>query len=288
MTQAHVHEGGRQAALRLPVKQMAPAWGALVLLAIIGWIVTVQQAQGMGIGPGPMGLAPPAFIFLWVVMMAAMMFPSVAPIAIMWSRTIVARSTGARRAWRIGSFVCGYLIAWAGFGVIAYLALVATEWLVEESPDVAHWLGVAIFVVAGVYQLTPLKDACLRHCRTPMASLLHYANFKGAARDLRVGLHHGVYCVGCCWGLMLVLVAVGVMNVPAMIALAVVIFLEKLWSRGWVLTRVVAVVFIAIAVLAAFDPSLLPALRPAAGMGGMTDEQPADGMAPEPADMGAM
>jgi len=232
-----------------------------ILLAGLGWIVTIDQTRGMGTAPGAMGLALPAFIAMWVVMMAAMMFPSVAPIAIMWSRTIVARSTGTERAWRISTFVGGYLVAWAAYGVLAYLALLATEQLVQSAPEAAHWLGVAIFAVAGMYQLTPLKNACLRHCRSPMMSLLHYANFKGKARDFRVGLHHGLYCVGCCWGLMLVLVAVGVMNVPAMIVLASVIFLEKLWKRGWLLTRVVGAAFLVIAVAAAFNPSLLPALR---------------------------
>jgi predicted metal-binding membrane protein len=278
---AHVHEGGREAALRLPARQMAPAWAALVILAILGWFVTIDQARGMGVGPGTMGLALPAFIALWIVMMAAMMFPSVAPIAIMWSRTIVAKTTGARRAWRMSTFVAGYLVAWTAYGALAFLALLGTERLVEEAPGAAHRLGVGIFVVAGLYQLTPMKDACLRHCRSPMMSLLHYANYKGTMRDLRVGIHHGLYCVGCCWGLMLVLVAVGVMNIPAMITLAAVIFLEKLWKRGWLLTRAVGVAFLVIAVAAAFDPSLLPALRPADSM----DTMPA---ATTPSDAGSM
>lgn len=267
---AHRHEGGHSAALDLPVRQMAPAWAALVLLALLGWIVTIDQARGMGVGPGTMGLALPAFILLWVVMMSAMMFPSVGPVAIMWSRSIAARSTGAQRTWRISTFVAGYLLAWAAFGVLAFMALLATQRLVDVSPDAAHWLGVAIFAVAGVYQLTPLKSACLRHCRSPMMSLLHYASFRGRARDLRVGTHHGIYCVGCCWGLMIVLVAVGVMNIPAMIALAVVIFLEKLWSYGWLLTRLVGVAFLVIALVAVFKPTLLPALRPSTSMDTMT------------------
>jgi predicted metal-binding membrane protein len=216
-----------------------------------------------------MGLALPAFIAMWVVMMAAMMFPSLAPVAILWSRTIVAKSTGRIRAWRIGTFVTGYLVAWAGFGVLAFIALLATEQLVETNPDLARWLGVAVFAVAGLYQLTPLKNSCLRHCRSPMMSLLHYANFKGAGRDFRVGLHHGVYCVGCCWGLMIVLIAVGVMNVPAMILLAVVIFLEKLWAYGWVLSRVVGFAFLAVAVVAAVEPSIIPALQPVTTMSPM-------------------
>ena len=262
-TAAQTEAGRRAAALGLPPKQLAPAWAALVVLAVLAWFVTVRQASGMGVGPGPMGLALPAFLVLWVAMMAAMMFPSVAPIAIMWSRAIQNRSTGWRRTWRIATFVAGYLLAWAAYGVLAFAALVATEKLVGASPEAAKWLGVAIFAVAGIYQLTPLKNACLRHCRSPMMAFLHYASFRGRLRDLRVGTHHGVYCVGCCWGLMLVLVAVGVMNIAAMAGLAAVIFLEKLWSRGELLSRGIGIVFIAIAIAASFNPSLLPALRPA-------------------------
>jgi predicted metal-binding membrane protein len=154
-------------------------------------------------------------------------------------------------------------MAWAAYGAIAFVALVGTERLVDTSPEAAKWLGVAIFAVAGLYQLTPIKNACLRHCRSPMMAFLHYASFTGRLRDLRVGAHHGLYCVGCCWGLMLVLVAVGVMNIAAMAALGAAIFLEKIWSRGELLTRVIGVSFIAIAVVAAFAPSILPALRPA-------------------------
>ena len=212
----------------LPARQLVPAWTALVLLAVLAWFVTVDQANGMGVGTGTMGMSLAAFLAMWVVMMAAMMFPSVAPVAILWSRTITARSTGATRTWRIAQFVTGYLIAWTAYGLLAYVVLLLSGRLVEQAPEVARWVGVAIFAVAGIYQLTPLKSACLRHCRSPMMSLLHYGNFKGSARDLRVGVHHGLYCVGCCWGLMIVLVAVGVMNVAAMAVLAAVIAIEKL------------------------------------------------------------
>jgi len=222
----------------------------------------------MGLGPGTIGLALPLFVALWVAMMAAMMFPSVAPVAILWTRTIVARASGAERAMRIAQFVTGYMVAWAGYGLVAFGVLVATDRLVSDTPAAAKWLGVAVFAAAGVYQLTPLKRACLRHCRSPMTSLFHYANFKGHARDLRVGIHHGLYCVGCCWGLMIVLVAVGVMNVAAMAALAGVIFLEKLWRGGETFAKVVGVAFLVAAALVPFTPSLIPALHQmTSGMG---------------------
>lgn len=245
----------------IPFRQVAPAWGALLLLAVLAWVVTIDQARGMGVGLGTMGLALVPFLALWVVMMAAMMFPSVAPVAIMWSKVIRATSDGWRRAWRLSSFVAGYLVAWAAFGVAAYLALWGTQRLIEARPGSAPWLGAAVFAVAGIYQLTPLKQACLRHCRSPMSALLHYGNYQGPAKDLRVGIHHGLYCVGCCWGLMLILIAVGVMNIGAMVALAVIIFVEKIWRHGAGLSQVVGVAFLVMAALVPFVPWLLPGLK---------------------------
>jgi predicted metal-binding membrane protein len=245
----------------LTLRQAAIPWSVLGVLAALAWLVTLRQSRGMGIGPGTMGMAFPLFMGMWVAMMAAMMFPSVAPIAILWTRSIAKRSEGAERARRIGSFIAGYLVAWGAFGAVAFGALLGTQRLVEWSPDAAKWLGVSLFALAGVYQLTPLKSSCLRHCRSPMTQLLRYASFKGRARDLRVGMHHGAYCVGCCWGVMIVLVAVGVMNVAAMVGLAAVIFLEKLWKRGEFFSRAIGVAFLAIAALAVFYPDLLPALH---------------------------
>jgi predicted metal-binding membrane protein len=248
-------------ATSLPFRKLAPAWAALLLVAVLAWVVTVDQSRGMGVGPGTMGLALVPFLALWIVMMAAMMFPSVAPVAILWSNVIRGKSDGWHRVWRLSSFIAGYIVAWAVFGVAAYVALLETQRLVDARPGAASWLGVAVFAAAGLYQLTPLKQACLRHCRSPMMALFHYSGFKGPARDLRVGIHHGLYCVGCCWGLMLVLVAVGVMNVAAMVALAVIIFVEKLWRRGVGLSKAVGIAFLLLAVLVPFAPWLLPGLR---------------------------
>jgi predicted metal-binding membrane protein len=261
MTQlAQPTEGGRTA-LGLPLRQLAPAWSALIALAVLAWFVTIDQARGMGVGLGTMGLALAPFLGLWVVMMGAMMFPSVAPVAILWTKVIRGRSDGWHRAWRLSTFVAGYLIAWCAFGMLAYLALIGTEHLVERAPGSASWIGAAVFLTAGVYQLTPLKQACLRHCRSPMMSLLHYGSFNGPAKDLRVGTHHGLYCVGCCWGLMLVLVAVGVMNVAVMAALAAIILVEKLWPQGAGLSKAIGVGFLVLAALVPFAPWLLPGLR---------------------------
>ena len=193
-------------------------------------------------------------------MMTAMMFPSVAPMALLWIRSVSARSRTRDRVAGIALFLAGYLCAWTAFGAVVYISLVGTDKLANDSPGAARWVGVAIFAIAGIYQLTPLKRACLRRCRTPFGSIFHYASYRGPARDIRVGMHHGLYCVSCCWGLMIVLVAVGAMNIPVMIALAGVIFIEKVWRHGQLVSRFVGLSLLVLAILAALVPSLLPGL----------------------------
>jgi predicted metal-binding membrane protein len=246
-------------------------------MAALAWAVTVIQARGMGVGPGTMGLSLAAFLALWVVMMTAMMFPSVAPMVVVWVRSVSARPTRGARVTGVAEFLCGYLVAWAAFGLLAYGVLIAVDRLVDGSPTTAKWVGAGIFLLAGVYQLTPLKGACLRHCRSPIGSLFHYASFKGPARDLRVGTHHGLYCVGCCWGLMIVLVAVGTMNIAVMAALAAVILIEKIWRYGRPFATAVGVTLIVLAVSALFVPRLLPGLSPT---NPMSDQMPAQMSAP--------
>ncbi|MFJ3105588.1 DUF2182 domain-containing protein [Streptomyces sp. NPDC086835] len=245
----------------LPRRDLAAAWILMVLLAGSAWVLTVAQSHDMAMEPGTMGLALPLFLLLWVIMMVAMMFPSMAPVAITWARAIGRQSAGAARAARIAQFAGGYLIAWTAFGLVAYGALAATARLVDGSPEAGRWLGAAAFLLAGLYQFGPLKRVCLLHCRNPLSHLVRYARFRPWARDLRVGAHHGLYCVGCCWGLMIVLLPLGVMNVAAMAALAAVIFLEKLWRWGPWLTWAVGITFLVLAALAPFQEWLLPGLR---------------------------
>jgi len=228
---------------------------------VLAWVVTIAMTGSMGAGPGTMGLSIGAFLVVWVVMMTAMMFPSVAPMVIVWIRSVAARPTRQARIFGVSTFLLGYLVAWAAFGALVYVVLVGADRLVDLDPDVARWAGVAIFAIAGIYQLTPLKSVCLRHCRSPVGSLFHYASYSGPARDLRVGAHHGLYCVGCCWGLMILLVAVGAMNIPAMVALAAVIFIEKVWRHGRGFATAVGIALLVLAGLALFVPSLLPGLR---------------------------
>ncbi|MGA5063405.1 DUF2182 domain-containing protein [Streptomyces exfoliatus] len=254
----------------LPTRDLAAAWILVVLIAVPAWVLTIGQARGMGVEPGTMGMALPLFLLLWVTMMSAMMLPSMAPVAITWVRGIGRQSSGWTRTARSVEFVGGYLLVWTAFGVLAYAALAFTGGLVDDHPTAGRWIGAIAFLLAGLYQLSPLKHVCLRHCRDPLSHLVRYAGFRRPARDLRVGVHHGAYCVGCCAGLMVVFVPLGVMNVAAMAGLALVIFVEKLWSRGPLLTTVVGVAFLVLAVLAPFQDWMLPGLQGSMpSMGGM-------------------
>ena len=199
----------------------------LLILAAGAWAATVVLARGMAGMTGTMGLGLAVFVPVWTLMMAAMMLPSVAPTASLYAKTVQ-----ANRMPRMAGLVAGYLAVWAAAGVPAYGLAWLGGWLTGTHPSAAHVVAVAVFAACGVYQLSRLKDRCLAHCRSPLALLLHYGSYRGRLRDLRVGAHHGGYCLGCCWGLMVILVAVGVMNVAAMVGLAGLVLTEKTWRWG--------------------------------------------------------
>ena len=179
----------------------------------------------MDAGPGTDLGALGWFIGIWVTMMAAMMLPSAAPTGM-----VVARLRGHAAAW---VFALGYLLAWTAFGLAAYAAYrgiraAAPSFLAwdEHGPLVAG----AALGAAGLYQLSPLKDACLRHCRSPLHFVM--GGGSGPLGDLRMGAGHGAYCIGCCAGLILVLFALGVMSLFWMAVVAAVILVEKTLPRG--------------------------------------------------------
>ncbi len=233
---------------------------ALIGCAALAWYLTFLGLSDMSTGPGTMGLRLWGFLAVWTLMMAAMMLPALAPLTSTYLRSIRAVRSSRVRAIRTTALVGGYLLTWIGFGVVAYAAaaLVRDCWL--RTRRISHPGWGAVLVAAGAYQLTPLKDFCLRHCRSPIAFLLHVSGYKGRLRDVRVGMYHGVYCVGCCWGLMVVLIAVGVMNLAWMAVLTVVIFLEKTWKFGPAFSRITGVSLIVFALFVPAHPELLPGL----------------------------
>ena len=243
-----------------------PGLLALLACAVVAWYFTVVTAAGMPAGPGPMGMGLFGYLAGWELMMTAMMLPALAPLLGVYLRSLRAvRNNGVRTA-RTVALVAGYLLTWALFGILAYGLAVLGGLLALQAPVAAPWVGAALLAAAGIYQLTPLKNFCLRHCRSPVAFLLHVSGYKGPLRDLRTGIYHGMYCTGCCWGLMLVLVVVGVMNLAWMAVIAAVILLEKTWRHGVVFSRVVGICLIAFAVLAPAFPALLPGLDVVPGM----------------------
>jgi Predicted metal-binding integral membrane protein (DUF2182) len=143
---------------------------------------------------------------------------------------------------------------WSGglFGLALFEGLI---WLTRPF---SIWLLIVTFLVGGLYQLSPLKEACLRHCRTPLSVIAEFSGRRGRAIDLRLGLYHGMICVACCWGLMVILLAVGVMDLPAMIGLAAVTLIEKLTPFGLRAGRLVGWAFISTAVVITIWPGLIP------------------------------
>ena len=233
----------------------------LLILAAGAWVATIALARGMAGMTGTMGLGLALFVPVWTLMMAAMMLPSVAPTASLYARTVQ-----SNRAARITGLVVGYLAVWAVVGVPAFGLAWLAGWLTGKHPGAAHIMAVAVFAAVGIYQLSSLKDRCLAHCRSPLGLLLHYGSYRGRSRDLRVGIHHGGYCLGCCWALMLILIAVGVMDIAAMVGLAALVLVEKLWRRGPAAGRVAGVAALALAVATIWVPWLAPGLHAAPAM----------------------
>jgi predicted metal-binding membrane protein len=190
--------------------------------------------------------AAPALSFwplalMWFGMMSAMMAPAAWP----WVRAFHRFSGGGRRTDTV-RFASGYLVAWFGYAIGAALlhrALRETTLMAASGDVAAPWLGAIIFSAAGLYQFAPLKRACLTHCRTPLGYFLtRWRN--GPAGAVRMGLHHGLFCVGCCWALMATAFAVGVMNAWWMAALSVLALVEQIAPRGQVVRRVTGAAFL--------------------------------------------
>jgi predicted metal-binding membrane protein len=233
----------------------------LLILAAGAWAATLALARGMAGMTGTMGLGLALFVPIWTLMMAAMMLPSVTPTASLYAKTF-----RDNRAVRTAGLVAGYLAVWAAAGLPAYGLAWLAGWLTGMHPGAAHVLAVAVFAACGIYQLSSLKDRCLAHCRSPLGLLLHYGSYQGRSRDLRVGVHQGAYCLGCCWALMAILIAVGVMNVAAMVGLAALVLIEKVWRWGPAAGRVAGVAVLGLAVATIWLPWLAPGLHAAPSM----------------------
>lgn len=230
---------------------------ALLTLAAVGWWWSVVSAGEMDTGGMPvqpmatMSLA--AFLVAWVAMMAAMMFPAVVPVV-----RLYARAAANDQVAPVGVFVAGYIALWAVVGIPAYFAWRRLDApLMQGSPWAGRVAG-TVAIIAGLYQLTPLKSACLRHCRSPMSFFLrHGKHLDRPARALAAGAHHGLFCFGCCWMLMAVLIAFGTMQLVWMLVLAVLIILEKTAPFGEQLARVSGAALLVLGVVLLAHPTFV-------------------------------
>ncbi len=235
--------------------------GGLAALAALAWMGTVWQAREadtLMMAGVPMSLemggrlelsSAALFLLIWIVMMAAMMSPSVWPVVMIYAAVVRRRGRGS-----IPLFLVGYLLAWESFGVLAYAGYIGAGAVLASAKSLAEHLPLvtgAVVIVAGVYQLTPLKRACLAHCQGPMEYLAsHWREGPGGA--LRMGLSHGAYCLGCCWGLMLALLALGVMDLRWMATVSAVIAVEKLGPRHRLVPGAVGIGLVLLGLVIAF------------------------------------
>ena len=236
----------------------------LLLLAAVAWAMTGDRMAGMDAGPGTDLGGLGFWLTAWVVMMAAMMFPSIAPMVVMYARIEEGkrRKRQSTQAGATAIFVGGYLLTWAAAGLLAYAIFeiglsLDLGFLAWDSGG--PYLAGGVITAAAIYQLTPLKDVCLRHCRNPMTFVLMHWR-PGRIGALRMGMEHGGWCVGCCWGLMAALFALGVMSIGWMVLIAALIALEKLLPWEAVANRSVAVLLVVLGLAVALVPDKVPGL----------------------------
>jgi predicted metal-binding membrane protein len=235
------------AGMGMTVFEMTPPFGGTADMAIDGDVAvdrrgsdTAMDDSGMVMAMVPMAWTPGYAVlmfFMWWIMMVAMMLPSASPMILLFARfNRTQRDKGAPYV-PTGVFALGYLLVWAAFSQVA----VTVQWGLERSgllssmmASTSVTLGAALLIAAGVYQLTPLKYACLKHCRSPLFFISHHWR-PGEWGALRMGLEHGAFCTGCCWFLMALLFYGGIMNLFWIIGLALFVLLEKVAPAGhWV------------------------------------------------------
>lgn len=229
---------------------------ALLLgLAGLGWWWSVVSAAAMRGDSMPMGtestVSLVAFLIAWVAMMAAMMLPAAIPAVGRYARAAAGSAAAA-----VG-FVTGYLAVWSAVGIPAFVASTRLNPMLHSCPWVGRVAGV-IAVVAGLHQLTPVKATCLRHCRRTESLAGGPANLHGShGRALLAGGRYGIYCLGSCWMLMVVLIAFGTMQLAWMLALSVVIWLEKVAPFGDQLRRLTAAMLLIVGVVLLVHPTFV-------------------------------
>ncbi len=234
----------------------------LLILAAASWVMLIWQAsmmKSMGMGL-TMGMGATVFLAIWVVMMIAMMFPTTAPMNLVFARVQRERHS-SRLPWvSPWIFVGGYLLIWTLFGLLAYLGALTASGLAGQVPWImlnAARIGGSTFLLAGLYQFAPLKRVCLAKCCIPL-DFIRGAWRSGSTGAFRMGLEHGIYCLGSNWLLFVLLFPLGIMNIAVMAGLTVVIFAEKMVPRGERIAQGVGLALILYGALVMVVPAALP------------------------------
>ncbi len=234
--------------------------------ATVSWTALLRQQSGMAMASTPtMGMSAPLFLAVWVVMMIAMMFPTAAPMILTFHRIQAGKRVRSDSFVSTWVFVLGYLLVWTAAGVVAYGGALAAEAIAARAhvhSETAARVGGVLLALAGIYQLSPLKDVCLAQCRSPITFVLT-AWRDGIGGALRMGLEHGGACLGCCWLLFLILFPLGMMNVAAMAVVTLLIFAEKALARGRGIASWAGVALIVYGLSVLVVPRTLPTFAPA-------------------------
>lgn len=228
----------------------------LILFSAVSWALLFFST-------GTEMMGAPVFLSLWIVMMVAMMFPTASPMILTFTKVHRNKKQKGQSFVPTWIFVGAYLVVWVAFGAGAYLLSVGAQtlgfwslWVGEN----ASFFGALILVAAGVYQLSSLKLSCLSKCRSPLDFM--FTSWRdGYGGSFRMGIEHGLYCVGCCWLLFLILFPLGIMNIAIMGLVTLLIFAEKSLPIGKQVSRIAAFILIFYGILAAFSPSLLPIMN---------------------------
>ena len=235
---------------------------SLLMLAAISWVVVMRQAGMTGSASATMEMTIPLFLVAWVAMMMAMMFPTAAPMIMMFAAVSAGRKLRGQPFVPTWIFVGSYLLVWIAFGLLAYGVAVGVDALSRESMWVmnnARRVGGILLLAAGLYQLSPLKNLCLAKCRSPLSFILTSWR-DGRAGALWMGLKHGAYCFGCCWLLFAILFPLGIMDIAAMIAITLLIFAEKSLPTGTLIARLAGTALVGYGAVVIFVPDALPGM----------------------------
>jgi predicted metal-binding membrane protein len=235
----------------------------LLVIAVAAWAHVLFSPMGTDDMAGmEMAMRPTiadcvAYVAAWSVMMTAMMLPSALPMIGLYAATQRNVASTALKAARVGMFTLVYLGLWALTGVPVYFASVA---LGAIRAGVLAYVVAGVLVAAGIFQLSPLKQVCLRHCRSPLGFLFGHWR-EGWQGGLAMGRAHALYCLGCCWALMVVLVVAGAMGLPWVLLIAAVVAAEKLLPRGEWIARATGVALVLLGIAVAVRPGLAVVLR---------------------------